>query len=219
MNKSAVLASARAKFLWQQQPILSLGISLAREGNETKKEKKNPTPKSRKICQIKSSISLPHIIFWGKSAWIFFIICKGVFFKKFTSLPKTKKKKKREINTANAFVPRSVRGRDDKHAEWGGDMAVAEHSDSDEPQRCLLSQNPELGKRAGDGRPSGVFSEGSWWWGADDIWGVVMELCLCVCVFLLSQPGRSIFPAQELSLLDLQSRAGCVLPSSHLGLP
>lgn len=51
MNKSAALASARAKFLWQQQPILSLGISLAREGKETKKkEKKNPTLKSGKIC-------------------------------------------------------------------------------------------------------------------------------------------------------------------------
>lgn len=87
-------------------------------------------------------------------------------------------------------------------------MAVAEHSDSDEPQLHLLSQNPELGKTAGDGRPSGVFTvevpgDATPVGGAGDIWGVGMELCLSVCVFLLSDPGCSIFPTQELSLLDL----------------
>lgn len=129
MNKSAVLASASAKFPWQQQPILSLGISLAREGNETKKikekKKKTPTPKSGKICQIRSSISLPRIVFWGKSARIFFLIRKGVLFKNLHRCLRQKK------DTANAFVPPSWRGRDHKHAEWGcsggGNLDIAEH--------------------------------------------------------------------------------------------
>lgn len=100
---------------------------------------------------------------------------------------------------------------------WWREHGFAENLDSGEPQRCLLSQNPELGKRAGNWRPSAVFTVTPMG-GAGDIWGVVMELCLFVCLFLLSEPRRSIFPTRELSLLDL-SRAGCVLSSSHLGLP
>lgn len=60
MNKSAVLVSASAKFLWQQQPISSLGISLARRGMKQK-----TTPNQKKICQIKSSMFLPSSFFLG----------------------------------------------------------------------------------------------------------------------------------------------------------
>lgn len=106
-----------------------------------------------------------------------------------------------------------------------GTWLVQSTQHSDEPQRCLLSQNPELGKRAGNGRPFGVFTvevpgDVNTTGGAGDVWGVGMELCVsvCVCVLLLSEPRRSIFPARELSLLDSESRAVFYRPLT-LGCP
>lgn len=105
-----------------------------------------------------------------------------------------------------------------------GTWLVQSTQHSDEPQRCLLSQNPELGKRAGNGRPFGVFTvevpgDVNTTGGAGDMWGVGMEfsVCVCVCVAALRASALDI-PSTGIEFVGF-GKQGCVLSSSHIGLP
>lgn len=132
MNKSAVLVSASTKFLWQQQPISSLGISLAGEGNGIIIIIKKKSLNQKRFVKLRTASPSP-ISFFRKCP-LFLIVCEDVLLNSTHCLRQNKTNKK-ALNKQQFFCPsKSERERDHKHADWrcigGMNMAVAVHTAS-----------------------------------------------------------------------------------------